>query len=84
MLEPEYSRQAEKFLKNIDIVLRKRITDKIEELAKEPIGHDEKRVHGFREKLFRARVGDYRVLYEVDYESETLGIIKIDKRERVY
>ena len=34
--------------------------------------------------LFRIRVGDYRILYEVDYRNNLIGIVKIDKRPRVY
>ncbi|MCD4798907.1 MAG: hypothetical protein K8R19_07860 [Methanosarcinales archaeon] len=29
-------------------------------------------------------VGDYRVLYEIDYKGNLIGIVKIDKRLRVY
>ena len=34
--------------------------------------------------LFRALVGDYRILYEIDYGNSLPDIIKIDKRPRVY
>ena len=34
--------------------------------------------------LFRIRVGDYRILYEVDYRNNLIGIVKIDKKPRVY
>ncbi|KAF5410404.1 MAG: hypothetical protein C5S43_04800 [Candidatus Methanocomedens sp.] len=57
---------------------------KIEKLKHDPISHDSKIVEGYSEKLFRVRVGDYRILYEVDYNGNLIGIIKIDKRSRVY
>ena len=38
----------------------------------------------YKEKLFRVRVGDYRILYEIDYTTKKLGIVKIDNRGRVY
>ena len=79
-----YSRQAEKFLKSADKMLAKRLLSKIEELIKNPIEHDSKSVEGYTEKLFRVRVGDYRILYEVDYENNLIGIVKIDKRSRIY
>jgi mRNA-degrading endonuclease RelE of RelBE toxin-antitoxin system len=41
-------------------------------------------VGGFKEKLFRVRVGEHRILYEVDNDNKAIGIVKIDKRERVY
>ena len=36
------------------------------------------------EKVFRVRVGDYRILYSVSYEENLILIIKVDKRGRVY
>ena len=61
-----------------------RIIDKIEELKKQPIIRDTKTIEGYGEKLFRVRVGDYRILYDVDYKSDKIGIVKIDKRSKVY
>ena len=34
--------------------------------------------------LFRIRVGDYRTLYKGDYRNNLIGIVKIDKKPRVY
>ena len=82
MLDVYYSNQTSKFLKKIDQILLKRILDKIEILRKIPIIPDSKRVEGYKEKVFRVRVGDYRILYEFDNKS--LGIVKIDKRAKVY
>ena len=58
--------------------------NKIEKLKIKPIIHNTKTIEGYEERLFRVRVGDYRILYEVEYPNNKLGIIKIDKRPRVY
>lgn len=58
MLEPQYSNLATKFLKNADVVLAKRISQKIEELQEKPILHGTKTIQGYKEKLYRVRVGD--------------------------
>lgn len=84
MFQVSYSSQAIKFLKSTEKSLAKRIFLKIEELQKEPFLHDTKIIQGYTEKLFRVRVGDYRILYEVDYDSKIIGIVKIDKRSKVY
>jgi mRNA interferase RelE/StbE len=84
MFDIEYSRQAVKFLKSLDKKLVLRILSKIEKLKEEPIGHDSKTVEGYSEILFRVRVGDYRILYEVDYKTNLIGIVKIEKRARAY
>ena len=73
-------------MKKADKILTKRLIKKIEELKVTPIIHDTKTadIEGFKEKLFRVRVGKHRILYEVDYKTNKLGIVKIDKRPRAY
>lgn len=83
MFDVKYSNQSEKFLKKSDKILAKRLLEKIEKLRETPIIHDTKSIEGSA-GLFRVRVGDYRILYEVDHKDNLLGIVKIDKRERVY
>ena len=41
-------------------------------------------IEGYAEKTYRVRVGDYRILYEVDQNKNFIGIVKIDNRGRVY
>ncbi|MBA7538294.1 hypothetical protein ES705_30569 [subsurface metagenome] len=83
MFNVRYSNRSKKFLKKADKVLVKRLIEKIEKLREDPIIHDTKTVEGSK-SLFRIRVGDYRILYEVDYRNNLIGIVKIDKRPRVY
>ena len=84
MFEIYYSNQAEKFLKKADKILAKRLIKKVDELKSTPIIHDTKTIEGYEEKLFRVRIGDYRILYEVDYKLNKIGIVKIDKRSKIY
>ena len=83
MFNISYSNRSKKFLNKADKVLVNRLIEKIEKLRENPIIHDTKTVEGSK-GLFRVRVGDYRILYEVDYRNNLIGIIKIDKRPRVY
>ena len=78
-----YSNRSKKFLRKADKVIVKRVIEKIEKLRKAPIIHDTKTVEGSK-GLFRIRVGDYRILYEVDYRNNLIGIVKIVKKPRVY
>ena len=56
----------------------------IEKLKIEPFPSDVKRVVGKKEKIFRVRVGDYRIQYSVFYDQNNIFISDIDKRERAY
>ena len=84
MLTVEYSSQALKFFKKIDKVLAERIIKQIEELRTNPFPQGTMMVEGYKEKVYRVRVGDYRILYEVDQSKNFIGIVKIDHRGRVY
>ncbi len=84
MFDVRYSRQAARFLKNSEKTLAGRILAKIEELSKTPVSHDSKTIEGYKEKLYRVRVGSCRILYEVDYSNKMIGIVKIDKRSKIY
>ncbi len=84
MFNVSYSKQARKFLSQAERILAKRLVQKIEQIKEKPFIHDTKTVEGYKEKLFRVRVGDYRILYEVDHKNQLIGIVKIDHRSRVY
>lgn len=78
------SKSANKFLENVENELFNRIIIKLEKLKENPFPSDCKRIEGHKEKIFRVRVGDYRILYEVLNEEVIIEVIKIDKRSRVY
>ncbi|MFH0978566.1 MAG: type II toxin-antitoxin system RelE/ParE family toxin [Candidatus Woesearchaeota archaeon] len=84
MLDALYSNQSLKFLKKIDKQLAGRIIQKIESLQQDTSPTDVKVIEGYKEKLFRVRVGDYRILFTLNHDKGFVGIVKIDKRSRVY
>ena len=84
MFNIDYSNQAKRFLKKVDRTIAKRILDKIEELSNNPFPTDVKRIVNKKEKIFRVRVGDYRIQYSVFYNKNILFISDIDKRSRAY
>lgn len=76
--------QAKNFIKKLDSKSSQRIIKAIEKLAEDPVPCDAKRIYGTREKLFRIRVGDFRVLYRIDYEEIIIIIVSVDSRKIVY
>ena len=79
-----YERQPEKFLKKLQAKDAVRMIDKIEDvLCENPVPHDAKVIVG-QHGVFRIRVGDFRILYRIDYDKLAIIVIAIDKRERVY
>ncbi len=81
----EFGPQPEKFIKRLDSQIKERFRNKILKLLEDPFPPETERVEGYRgEKVFRVRVGDYRILYIVRYDDKIIFIAKIDKRGRVY
>ena len=80
--EVKYSNQASKFLKKLDKDLSKRILDKINEFKENPYPPGSSKVKGT--DYYKVRVGKHRIIYDIDNENKILGIVKIDKRNRIY
>lgn len=85
MFSAHIEKQALKFLEKLrDKQLRKRLVDKINELEQDPFPRDCRAVEGYDQKVYRVRVGDYRILYHVVFKAQTVYIFIIDKRGTVY
>ncbi len=75
---------AKRFLKSCETQTYERIMTKIRSLAEDPFPQEVVRVVGRKEKIFRVRVGDYRIQYMVLYKENMLLITDVDKRPRAY
>ena len=84
MFSVDFSSQAKKFLKKTDKQLARRLIEKIEKLSEDPFPPDAKRVVNRKEKIFRVRVGDYRIQFIVIYERDLVFITEIEKRPKAY
>jgi len=81
---PVFERSAGKFIKKLDPASKERMEKAIKQLCVNPFPSDAVRIQGEKEKVFRIRVGDFRVLYAVIHQSNELIILKVDKRSRIY
>ena len=84
MLEIKFSNISQKFLNKCEETLYNRIMDKIKVLSKEPFPSDSVRVVNRKEKIFRVRVGDYRIIYGLLKEKNLIFISEINKRSKIY
>ena len=76
--------KAQHFLRTCEKEIYERIREKLEKLAEDPFPHDMKRIVGAKEKTFRVRVGDYRILYVVLPDEIIVLVVNIDKRPKAY
>ena len=84
MFEIKLDKQPEKFLNTCEKILYDRIVERLKNLRANPISQDAKRVLGYSEPTFRIRIGKYRALYRINYESNLVVVVKIDHRDKVY
>lgn len=75
-------RSAAKELEKITLPDRKRIVQKIRDLATEPRPLGCKKLSG--QEKYRIRQGDYRILYEIRYDELIVAVVKIGHRRDVY
>jgi len=68
-------------LNKLEFFVRKRIINKILGFAKVGSFHDVKRVRGY-DNVYRMRVGNYRVIFELD--NEGIHVLKVGHRKNIY
>lgn len=78
------SRSAEKDLKRLSTSIFKRVAVKIDTLAENPRPSGSKKLKGTQDELWRIRVGDYRIIYEIGDELKLVDIRRIRHRKDVY
>jgi mRNA interferase RelE/StbE len=80
----DFTSEAEDDLGGIDSIIRKRIIDKLDWLQNNfdsitPLALDDK-WRGF----FKLRVGDWRVIYKIDWNKNRILVVVIDHRTKIY
>lgn len=81
--EVRLSKRALRELESLDSIMRKRIVSRLEELGEEPFPRGVAKLQG-RDGVYRVRVGDYRILYEVLHDEKMVLVDKIEQRSGVY
>lgn len=85
MCDVQLTRAAQKFYGNADKPLVKRLNRCFEQLSQNPHTHPNiKRLSGKLSGLYRYRVGDYRVVYEIKEDNSIVIALIIAHRGDVY
>ena len=75
-------RRAQKQIARLPATTQDRIEDVLRALANDPRPHNSRKLRG-RESL-RLRVGDYRIIYEVDDDRQMVTVFQVGHRRDVY
>lgn len=76
-------KKAQKALLAIPLATRQRIITAIESLADNPYSGDTKKLQD-EDNLWRLRVGDYRVLYQIFQSQLVVLVLEIGTRGQIY
>jgi mRNA interferase RelE/StbE len=80
-----FHKNAAKFYKNADNKLRGRIKEAINNISGNPRLHVHiKKLEGELKQMYRYRLGDLRILYEIHEDIKTIRIKTIEGRGSVY
>ena len=77
-----FTKSVKKDFKKIPKLEVSKILNEIEELAKNPRSSKTKKLKG--EKLYRLRVGNYRVIYDIQDNLMLIFVVKLGHRSDIY
>lgn len=82
----EFTKSAKKEFDRLSKPVQKRVVRSLQLLQSDPYSDllPIKRLQGSQEKLYRLRIGDYRIVYEVQDTRLLVIVIKIGHRRDVY
>ena len=81
--EIQWKHSAEKELRGIDKQFISRILETINSLSVDPFPSQHQKLHG-AESSYRIRIGDYRAIYQVDFENKIIVIYHVRHRKDIY
>lgn len=83
MYEVKFSKKAEKAYNKLPGNIRFRIDEKLNYLRATPRGPDTKKLSGMQ-NAYRTRVGDYRIVYEIEDDKLVVWIVDVGHRGSIY
>lgn len=82
MYSYEFKTKALKQLKKLDKSVQIKIVEKLDQISKEEVLYGNKRLTKFKIGLFRLRVGDYRLIYDID--GKMITVLLLGHRKEIY
>jgi len=81
MYELIFEKKALNYLNKLDNLTKKRIWNKLQECKENPFRFLEPLI---QIKGFKLRVGDYRIIIDIQEEIKILNVLKIGHRKNIY
>lgn len=78
----EWKEGAIRQLEKLHQIISSRIVKKVNELSENPFSRDIKRLKG--EIAFRLRVGDYRIILDINTNKKLITVLRLGHRKNIY
>jgi mRNA interferase RelE/StbE len=78
----EFKIKALKQLKKLDKPVQRKIIEKLDLVSKEEVLFNNKRLTKFKIGSYRLRIGDYRLIYDID--GKMITILLLGHRKEIY
>lgn len=78
-----YTPHAVRDIKKLDLVVQKRLKTFLEKLSQNPLPQSKKLTSSDLGQ-YRARLGNYRIIFDLDHKEERLVILKVGHRKEIY
>ena len=82
MYSYEFKTKALKQLKKLDKTVQEKIVCKLDQISKEEILFSNRRLTKFKIGSYRLRIGDYRVIYDID--GKMITVLLLGHRKDIY
>lgn len=79
----EFSARAERLFRDLPRKIQVRLTPRIDALAEDPRPQGAEKLSG-EEDLYRLRVGDYRIIYQIQERALLILVVGVGHRREVY
>ena len=79
----EFTSSAEKEIQQLERTLQRRIIRKVEALSDDPRPIGCRKLVG-SDRCYRIRIGDYRIVYEIEEDEILIVVIRVRHRREVY
>lgn len=79
----KFTKSAKKQLRRLPLDVQERIQARVNDLKIEPRLDGVKKLKG-QENSYRIRIGDYRVVYEIEDDVLKVTVVKVKHRSEVY
>ena len=83
LYEVSFASSAKRELRDLTPEVIERVLPRIRELANDPRPAGCKKLHAYKDR-WRIRIGDYRVVYNIDDAGRTVDVTRIAHRRDVY